>query len=155
MCHDLDYDMKNSFVLYPKDLQKSHDRVQKRYKIKENELLIQNFKIAVQDAKRRFAFEANGMKIVVPNTPGDLATDGDTLHHCVGGYVGRVAKKECVILFLRKCSDESKPFFTIEVKGQEIIQVRGLKNCAPTPEVQRFINTFKRQVLQASVDSAA
>ena len=155
MCHDLDYDMKNSFVLYPKDLQKSHDRVQKRYKIKENELLIQNFKIAVQDAKRRFAFEANGMKIVVPNTPGDLATDGDTLHHCVGGYVGRVAKKECVILFLRKCSDESKPFFTIEVKGQEIIQVRGLKNCAPTPEVQRFINAFKRQVLQASVDSAA
>ena len=98
--HDLDYDMKNSFVLYPKDLQKSHDRVQKRYKIKENELLIQNFKIAVQDAKRRFAFEANGMKIVVPNTPGDLATDGDTLHHCVGGYVLRCDTKYFVCAVL-------------------------------------------------------
>ena len=72
MCHDLNYDMKNSFVLYSKNLEESHDRVQKRFKIKESALLLQNFKSAVQDAEKRMAFEMGGMKIVVPATPGEL-----------------------------------------------------------------------------------
>lgn len=156
MCRDLNYDMQNSFVLYPKDLQKSHDRVQKRYKIKENELLIQNFKAAVQEARERFTFETDGMKIIVPATPGDLAAEGNALHHCVGGYAGRVAKKECVILFIRKCFDDSKPFYTMEVdrKG-DIIQVRGMKNSQPTEEVEKFVDAFRRQVLQHPINSAA
>lgn len=155
-CHDLNYDMKNSFVLYPKDLQQSHDRVQKRFKIKENEQLLQDFKTAVQDAEKRMAFEAGGMKIVVPATPGELATEGNALHHCVGRYASNVAKKECMILFLRQCTDETKPFYTIEVRGQKIIQVRGIGNSLPTEEVQRFIDKFKQQVLlQSSVNNAA
>ena len=148
--------MKNSFVLYPKDLQQSHDRVQKRFKIKENEQLLQDFKTAVQDAEKRMAFEAGGMKIVVPATPGELATEGNALHHCVGRYASNVAKKECMILFLRQCTDETKPFYTIEVRGQKIIQVRGIGNSLPTEEVQRFIDKFKQQVLlQSSVNNAA
>lgn len=155
-CHDLNYDMKSSFVLYPQDLQQSHDRVQKRFKIKENEQLLQNFKTAVQDARRHMAFEAGGMKIVVPTTPGELATEGNALHHCVGRYASNVAKKECMILFLRQCTDETKPFYTIEVRGQKIIQVRGIGNSLPTEEVQRFIDKFKQQVLlQSSVNNAA
>jgi len=155
MCDGLNYDMKNSFVLYPKDLQKSHDRVQKRFKIKENAQFLQDFKTAVQDARGHMAFEADGMKIVFPATPGELAAEGNALHHCVGRYADHVAKKECMILFLRRCSDESRPFYTIEVRGQEIIQVRGTWNCTATPEVQRFIDAFKQQVLQGSVNSAA
>lgn len=147
MCDSLEYDMKNSFVLYPKDLQKSHDRVQKRFKIKENEQLLKNFKNAVQDAKKHMKFESNGMKIVVPATPGELAAEGNALHHCVGRYTNSVAKKECMILFLRQCTDETKPFYTIEVRGREIIQVRGVGNSLPTPEVQSFINHWQQQVL--------
>ncbi len=156
MCHDLNYDMKNTFVLYPKDLQKSHDRVQKRCKIKENAQFLQDFKAAVQDARKHMAFERDGMKIVVPATPGELSSEGNALHHCVGSYGGRVAKKECMILFLRHCSDETKPYYTIEVRGQEIIQVRGMGNSLPTEEVKRFIDTFKQQVLlQSFVNNAA
>lgn len=155
MCHDLNYDMKNSFVLYPKDLQQSHDRVQKRFKIKENEQLLQNFKTAVQDAEKRMAFEAGGMKIVVPATPGELAAEGNALHHCVGRYANSVAKKECMILFVRRCTDETKPFYTVEIRGQKVVQVRGIGNCAATPEVQSFIDAFKQQVLQGSVNNAA
>ena len=70
-----------------------------------------------------------------------------------------IAKRECVILFIRRCSDETKPFYTMEVReqksGKEIIQVRGMGNCQPTDEVRRFVDAFKRKVLQASVNSAA
>ena len=147
MCHDLNYDMKNSFVLYSKNLEESHDRVQKRFKIKESALLLQNFKSAVQVARKHMEFESGGMKIVVPTTPGELATEGNALHHCVGRYASNVAKQECIILFLRRCTDETKPFYTIEVRGREIVQVRGVWNCAATPEVQGFIDAFKQQIL--------
>ena len=154
-CHDLNYDLKNSFVLYPQDLEKSHDRVQKRFKIKENEQLLQDFKNAVQDVGRRMAFEAGGMKIVVPATPGDLITEGNALHHCVSKYANSVAKKECMILFVRKCCEIDKPYYTVEIRGKEVIQVRGVGNCAATSEVQGFIDAFKQQVLQGSVNNAA
>lgn len=155
MSDGLNYNMKNSFVLYPKNLRESHDRVQKRFKIKESELLRHDFKIAVQDARKRMAFELDGMKIVVPATPRELEAEGNSLRHCVGTYADRVAKKECMILFLRQCTDETKPFYTMEIQGKEIIQVRGIGNCTATPEVQSFIDAFKRQVLRRSSDNAA
>ena len=157
MCDGLNYDMKNSFVLYPKNLWESHDRVQKRFKIKESTQLMQDFKAAVQDVKERMAFEAGGMKIVVPVTPRELEAEGNALHHCVGrgSYADRVAKKECMILFVRKCNEIDKPYYTVEIRGQEAIQVRGIGNCAATPEVQSFIDAFQRQVLQGVADNAA
>ena len=156
MCDGLDYDMKNSFVLYPQDLQQSHDRVQKCFKIKENEQLLQDFKTAVQDARKHIAFEVGGMKIVVPATPGDLITEGNALHHCVGRYASSVAKKECMILFVRKCCEIDKPYYTVEIRGQKVVQVRGIGNCAATSEVQGFIDAFKQQVLlHGSVNNAA
>lgn len=154
MCDGLDYDMKNSFVLYPQDLQQSHDHVQKCFKIKENEQLLQDFKTAVQDARKHMAFEVGGMKIVVPATPGDLITEGNALHHCVGRYASSVAKKECMILFVRKCCEIDKPYYTVEIRGKEVIQVRGVGNCAATPAVQGFIDAFKQQVLQRSIERA-
>ncbi len=159
MCRDLDYDMKNSFVLYPTDLQQGHDRAQEHIKIKENEIIQKNFKAAMKDIAGSMAFESDDLKIVFPATPRDLETEGNALHHCVGRYVKSIAKRECVILFIRRCSDETKPFYTMEVReqksGKEIIQVRGMGNCQPTDEVRRFVDAFKRKVLQASVNSAA
>ena len=49
----------------------------------------------------------------------------------MGGYTERVAEKECIILFLRKCSDETKPFYTVEVRGQKAVQLRNPKFCKP------------------------
>ncbi len=163
MCSDLDYDMKSSFVLYPKDLQKSHDRVQKRIKIKENAQFRQDFRMAVQDARKNMSFESDGLKIVFPDSPGELDAEGNRLHHCVGRYAKSVAKRECMILFICRCSDDSRSFYTMEVseqkKGKEIInevtQVRGMKNALPTPEIEKFVDEFRRQVLYNSINRAA
>lgn len=79
----------------------------------------------------------------------------DALHHCVGSYTERVADGKCVILFLRKCSDESKPFYTIEVHGQEVVQVRGMGNCGMTPEVKTFVAAWKQSVLCTRLPAVA
>lgn len=150
MCRRLDYDIKNSFVLYPKDLQKAHDRVQRRVRIKADSLLRRDFEVAMKSISRRLDFEMDGLRIVVPSNPDEIIAEGNALHHCVGGYVERVAKKECVILFLRRCEEVDKPFYTVEVRNRKAVQVRGMQNADMTPEVKRFMDNWERQVLMAA-----
>ena len=95
-------------------------------------------------------FEADGMKIVLPSSPDEIIAEGQALHHCVGTYVERVAKHECIILFLRQSSNMDKPFYTLEIKNRKAVQVRGLKNCPATPEVQAVVDRFESQVLMAA-----
>lgn len=148
MCVKQDYDMKNSFVLFPLDLQKAHDKVAHRIKLKANAKMRRDFRIVYQKIMQQLDFEWNGMKIVYPSSPEDIIAEGNALHHCVGSYVDRVAKKECIILFLRLCTEITKSFYTIEVKNQKVIQVRGMKNSPATPEVQEFMDQWNRKVLQ-------
>ena len=71
------------------------------------------------------------------------------LRHCVGGYVGKVAAKKTMILFLRRCDEVEKPFYTVEVLHGKVEQVRGAGNQAATPEVAAFMDRWERQVLRA------
>lgn len=155
MCQKQKYDMRNSFVLYPRDLQKAHDKVAHRIKLKADAKLRKDFKIAYQRIMKRLDFEWNSMKIVYPSSPEEIIAEGHALHHCVGSYVDRVAKKECIILFLRLCEEITKPFYTIEVRNQKVIQVRGMKNDNATPEVQKFMDRWTSRVLQAPAVSKA
>lgn len=150
MCVKLGYDMGNSFILFPKDLREAHDKVQKRLKAKADAQMRRDFKEAMGAISGRLDFEQGGMRILLPATPDEIIAEGQALHHCVGGYVDRVAKHECVILFLRQCEDISKPFYTVEVRGREVVQVRGQHNGAPTPEVKTFMAQWERKVLRAA-----
>lgn len=154
MCSDLEYNMKNSFVLYPHDLQKSHDKTAKRYKSKSEAITKKKFMAAYSCIEGQLDYEKDGMKIVYPETPDDMIAESHALHHCVDSYLSRVAKGECFILFLRKCADESTPFFTIEIRGNKPVQVRGVGNCSPTPEVEDFIKAWEQRVL-SRIETAA
>ena len=78
---------------------------------------------------KKFAYEDDEFMIVVPKTPVEIVNEGSFLHHCVGGYVGRVARGETNILFLRKKSDPYSSFYTIEVGNDNIVrQIHGLCN---------------------------
>jgi len=54
---------------------------------------------------------------IVPVESGDCLTrEGAYLHHCVGTYKERMARKESYIYFLRRSSKKDTPYFTLEVK---------------------------------------
>lgn len=149
MCVKQKYDMRNSFVLFPEDLQKSHDKVAHRIKVNANAKMKRDFKAAYKRIMQQLDFEMDGMRIVYPDTPKDIEMEGNALHHCVGRYVDRVAKQECIILFLRKCDKLEKSFYTIEVRNRKVIQVRGMRNEGATPEVEKFMDQWEKQVLQS------
>ena len=154
MCVKENYDMSNTFVLYPRNLQNAHDKVAKRIKIKADEKMRRDFDEAYRKITKKLDFERNGLKIIYPQSPEEIVKEGQTLHHCVGSYVDRVANKECIILFLRNSKDEDKPFYTMEIKQQSVAQVRGMKNGMPTPDVQKFVEEWEQNVLRPVVSAA-
>ena len=154
ICSKLGYDLKNSFVLYPKDLQEAHDRVAAHFQYQKDKRIEQDFIAVYRGLDGKYDFERDGLKIVYPDTPDDVVSEGHALHHCVGRYVESVADGHCIILFLRRCSDGSQPFYTIEVCDNKAVQVRGMQNCAMTPEVEAFITAWERCVLRTQLPAA-
>lgn len=148
MCQKQKYDLANSFVLYPADLQTAHDKVAQRIKHNADAKQRRDFRAAYKRVMGQLDFEADGMKIVYPASSDNIVAEGHALHHCVGGYVDRVARKKCMILFLRRCEDEGKPFYTVEVRGRKAVQVRGMENKEATPEVRKFMDLWEKRVLR-------
>lgn len=85
--------MNSSFVLYPANLCEAHDKAARRVKQKADARMRREFKRAYQRISRRLDYERDGMKFLLPATPEELAAEGSALHHCVGGYADRVARK--------------------------------------------------------------
>lgn len=154
ICSKLGYDLKNSFVLYPRDLQEAHDRVTAQFQYKKEKQMEKNFIAVYRELNGKYDFERDGLKIVYPDTPDDVVSEGHALHHCVGRYVESVSDGHCIILFLRRCSDESQPFYTIEIQGNKAVQVKGMRNCDMTLEVQEFITAWERCVLRTRLPAA-
>ncbi len=146
-CEDLEYDLTDDFILYPRHLKEAHDRASEMFSKRRTE--IYNQKIAAEYAGllKQYRMTRNGLMIVPPKTAAEIVEEGHALHHCVGGYVSRVANKECVILFLRKKEDPDKPFYTIEVRDGEVHQIRGHDNCDPSPKVEAYMKVWKNKKL--------
>ena len=92
--------------------------------------------------KEKFEYADDNFSIIVPKEINKITKEGVYLHHCVGGYVSRVAEGRTNILFLRKNEEIDIPFFTIEVSNNnEIIQIHGLYNrwLGNEPEAVKFV----------------
>jgi hypothetical protein len=96
----------------------------------------------------KFRFEHNGYLIRAASSAEEIIEEGKVLMHCVGGYADRHANGETNILLIRKISDPDKPYFTMEVKANQIIQTQGFKHVLPTGDVKEFVAAFKAEKLE-------
>lgn len=85
--------------------------------------------------------------VIVPPDAVSLAKEGETLHHCVKTYINKVIDKETIILFIRKANILDKPFFTLEIKDNEVRQCHGLKNCNidTVPNLKAFLKKYCKE----------
>jgi len=80
----------------------------------------------------------------------ELIREGEKLKHCVGGYAKNYANAVTNIFVIRKIEDEEKPYYTVEIKGEKITQVRGYKNKSPEEEVKIFMDVFEKEMFNKS-----
>lgn len=76
MCGKLGYDLGSSFILYPKDLREAHDMAACRVRARADAQARRDFETAMEAISGRLDFELDGMKIVLPAAPEELAADG-------------------------------------------------------------------------------
>ncbi len=148
-CEDLEYDLTDDFIVFPRNLKEAHDRAADMFDKKK--VKIYNKKIAAQyDAlAEQYQMEKFGFLIRPPKSATEIIKEGNSLHHCVGGYVSRIAKAETTVVFLRKTDDLKTPFYTLEVKDGEVLQIHGDNHREPTSEVQKFVQVWEKEKLRA------
>jgi hypothetical protein len=161
-CEKLGYNLKNTFILFPKRLDEAHDLVISEWKQKKEQIdkmqddeRNKEMELIAEELVKKYAMKDKQFSIRIPWTCDEIKKEGQELHHCVGTYVDRVLRKETTILFIRKIDDINTSFYTMEVRGTEIIQVRGKNNCSTTPEVQAFVEKFKTKKLESLLERMA
>lgn len=171
-CKALKYDINNMFIYMPKNFKKVHDRTAEEYQALQDKKAAAYKKRQEALARKRmakmkkvmeelfktngtadaFSIKGKGLVIVVPKTGDEIKTEGQALHHCVGGYVNQVAKGETNIFFVRKSKELDKPYFTMEFKNNKVVQCRGSHNCGMPPEVEAFVKVFEKKMQETSAD---
>lgn len=102
-----------------------------------------------EQLNERFGYCAIGLVIKAPKSVDEIVYEGEKLKHCVGTYINDVAKGNTVILFIRNQNDPQKPYFTVEIKNNEVRQIRGFDDCDPSDNVRRFLDEWKKEKLFA------
>lgn len=82
----------------------------------------------VDEKRQMLEYSNEKYSIILPKNLSEIVTEGNCLHHCVGGYTNRHATGETTIMFLRQNDNIDKPWYTIEVSHDRIIQIHGLHN---------------------------
>ena len=131
----LEMDLREHNNLFPKNLELAHNEAateqQRLLQIEEDR---KNAEKAAEHArlleerrlKYNFANETHFIRIA--ETKQEVITEGKTLEHCVGGYAGRHMDGTRTILFLRRIDAPEASLYTIEMHGNQLIQIHGFKN---------------------------
>ena len=142
-CMELGLDLDDRAVLFPKNLEAAHQGTISQMEYKKNQAQWEAF------AKRagkldRLAWAADGLLIRPPADAGELILEGKALNHCVGRYVGDMAKGRTTILLVRREAEPDRPFYTLEWKENRVIQCRtkNNKSYADDPAVLAFVERW-------------
>lgn len=155
MCKELQYDVKNSFVLFPHKLKEAHDSAAKTLRDKHTAEQEKAIADSFDEWQKRYQYQGKELMMIPPHSAKEIVDEGTALHHCVRRYVKKVAEKESVILFVRSVDEPDKSLCTVEVKDGQVTQARGFDNAEPPAQITAFIEQWKHRVLYASDKAAA
>lgn len=101
-----------------------------------------------RESKYNYQEDTSEFCVIVPKELKDITKEGISLHHCVGSYVQKHAMGETNILFLRRKNEIDKSFYTIEIKGNEVMQIHGNHNqwLGNNPEAIPFVYRYFNQL---------
>ena len=146
-CKKLNMDITDTRVLFPNDLMKAHLNTTSQIRYSEDKALTEKIEARLPDLAN-FYYQSAQYSIRPAESSFEIVEEGKLLGHCVGRYAKDHADGKTCILFIRKMEEPEKPFYTVEVTDNKIVQVRGFKNHTPEdddmPLVSDFVEQFKK-----------
>ena len=126
----LGFDLANPIWLMPQALHAKHmNTIGPAGALREKRTSAQYLK-RLSALARRYTFSTERWLIRPPVSALEITAEGKALHHCVGGYAERHIRGTTTILFLRDRKKPGKPLVTIEMHGNQIVQIHGYCNDA-------------------------
>ena len=147
-CEQLRLDLRDKEILFPKNLYAAHERTMAQIKFEQNKADQEKFRKVVE-ALEKFAWETGGFIIRPAREQKELTDEGTALHHCVGGYIQRMAKGETAIFFVRRTEEQDKPFYTLELRNKKVIQCRteNNKSYELSEDVKSFVDMWMERIV--------
>lgn len=126
MKRDAGYDMANSVYMYPKNLQKAHEKIILECETREKKAAADKANKKYKEIAKKynalnkqFKWMKDNYSIRPAKSASELVYEGARLHHCVGqdaqGYMRNHNIGKTIILLLRKIDSAEIPFCTIEI----------------------------------------
>lgn len=132
---------KRNEYLYPANFHESHIQISDMYKIKngttDNEKIISY----ARDLSK-YVYNSKDYIIRPAANLAELINESKELNHCVRTYSKSVANRTTSIFFIRKKDEEDIPFVTLELKNNNVIQVRAKSNRDPEEDVINFVSNW-------------
>lgn len=126
-------------------IESQHNEITLLYNADAEKMLDSKYETDFNERKNewnKLLYTSDLFSITIPDKPTDLIREGLILNHCVKSYIPKIAAGETIILFIRKNSDIDTPFYTLEVRNNEIRQCHGKYNCDMDEEVSKFVSSF-------------
>lgn len=141
---------------YPSSLKKVHDIAVMNKNALNQSVQSEKFnKIVNDESYKGLEMKGKVVSIVSPKEPNDVIKEGQSLSHCVASYVKDIANGLCKILFLRFTNAPEQSYMTIEVRGNEIKQFKGISNRRATQMDLEFLTNWakKRNLVISNANS--
>lgn len=147
-CMKLQLNLRDKGVLFPKNLKTAHDRTMAQVRFLENKESKKDFE-KVAGRLKKYTWQTDTLLIRAAESPKELSWEGQELHHCVGNYADRMSKGETAIFFIRRTDKPDKPFYTLELKRQRVVQCRTTHNKSYElePEIKAFVDAWMQEVV--------
>lgn len=141
MALQLNYNLADDFVRYPRNLAVAHDEA---IEVRDEQRRMEEFKKAKEEDKgviakmkkvrKKLTMQIDDYLIRPAMSNTELVKEGQELHHCVGcgRYKNKILQGTSYILFLRHKKTPDEAYYTLEVtpKGK-VVQAFGIRDTKP------------------------
>lgn len=165
MRKELGYDMENEVFLFPKNLKEKHQEMANEKNERADELYITKMKSEYGEIEKKFKkldkkyhYEKDGLEIRPAKDAEEIVMEGRKQHHCVGreSYLDKHNRGITFILLLRKMENPDAPYYTIEIRGDEILQWYGKFDGKPDKKkIEKWLKEYERYLKKKKVRKAA
>lgn len=139
-------DMKDKKVLFPRDLEKAHDKLSEEYILIENPEIDKKIK-SVSNILSLNSYEDDKYVIFPVQSINGLVDESSQMHNCVRSYYDRVADVKSEVYFMREKNNIDKSFVTVEVRKGKVVQARSKYNGDVSDEVWKVLKKWEKSLV--------
>ena len=145
----LGFDLKDKKYVFPDDVRKRHDELEKAYKIHNKEILNNLISERLKELNKN-TYKDKQFIITPANSVEALENESKQQSNCVRTYSESYARARCDIYFMRLLKSKKKSLVTVEVRDNKVVQSKTRFN-GNLEEIQlKFLEKWQEKVLSQS-----